>query len=417
MADAWRGVEEMTRQRGMIDPGTAVTLAIAIFVAAACEVACHAEAPALATRDSAGIRVVDNARPADDSRLPWRVGAEPAVAIGEVVGEEAYLLHRASDATILPDGRIVIANTGSNELRVFDAAGVHLATWGREGEGLGEFTSLSRVEPWPGDSVVAWNNSTWVISVFDAEGVLGRSFTLESEAGALEPRAVLQDGSILGRTGEVTGDGYRRSQETYELRGGEGASPVEFGAHPGQESHIGRVSGIVHMGLLPFGRSLWEAQWGELVILTTDDNYEIRAYDPSTGALARIVRREHENRAPTREEVDEALEAALERAGLTGQHLEIHRRGYGIMPLVEQYPAFSNLLTDPMDHLWVREATLPGMDRPAPLWTVFDPEGRALGFIETPGGLTVYEIGTDYLLGLATDEMGVESVQLWELER
>ncbi|MCY3808290.1 MAG: hypothetical protein OXG58_02445 [Gemmatimonadetes bacterium] len=431
----------MTRQRGMIAPGTAVALAIAIFVAAVCQVACRAEASAQATRDSAGIRIVDNARPADGSRLPWRVGAGPAVSIGEVVGEEAYLLHRANDATILPDGRIVIANTGSSELRVFDAAGVHLATWGREGEGPGEFTSLAGVEPWPGDSVVAWNNRTWVISVFDAEGALGRSFTLDSEAGALEPRAVqairghyprqrrdseagalepravLHDGSILGRTGEVTGDGYRRSQETYELRPSYGGSPVGFGTHPGQESHIGYEGGIALMGLLPFGRSLWEAEWGELVILTTDDNYEVRAYDPSTGALARIVRREYENRAPTREEVDEALEAALERAGLTGPSLKMTRRGYGSMPIVEQYPAFNNLLTDPLDHLWVREATLPGIDRPAPLWTVFDPEGRALGFIETPDGVTVYEIGADYLLGLATDEMGVESVQLWELER
>lgn len=398
-------------------PRTAVTLAIAIFAAAVFQVACHAEASAQATRDSAGIRIVDNARPMDDSRLPWRIGAEPAVSIGEVVGEEAYLLHRANDATILPDGRIVIANTGSSELRVFDAAGVHLATWGREGEGPGEFTSLAGVAPWPGDSVVAWNNRTWVISVFDAEGALGRSFTLDSEAEALEPRAVLHDGSILGRTGEVTGDGYRRSQETYELRRSEGAPPVEFGTHPGQESHIGYEGGIALMGLLPFGRSLWEAEWGELVILTTDDNYEIRAYDPSTGALARIVRREYENRAPTREEVDEALEAALERAGLTGPSLEMTRRGYASMPIVEQYPAFLNLLTDPLDHLWVREARLPGIDLPAPLWTVFDPEGRALGFIETPDGLTVYEIGADYLLGLATDEMGVESVQLWELER
>ncbi len=273
----------MTRQKGMIVPGTAVTLAIAMFMAAACQVACHAEASAQATRDSAGIHIIDNARPADDSRLPWRVGPEPAVSIGEVVGAEAYLLHQANDATILPDGRIVIANTGSNELRVFDAAGVHLATWGREGEGPGEFTGLSGVEPWPGDSVVAWNNSTWMISVFDAEGVLGRSFAFDSEAGALEPRAVLQDGSILGRTGEVTGDGYRRSRETYELRRSEGASPVEFGTHPGQESHMGFVDGIALLGFLPFGRSLWEAQWGELVILTTDDNYEIRAYDPSTG--------------------------------------------------------------------------------------------------------------------------------------
>jgi len=165
----------------MIAPGIVVTPAFAMFLAAAGHAGCHAEASAQATRDSAGIRIIENARPADDSRLPWRIGSEPAVSIGEVVGAEAYLLHRANDATILPDGRIVIANTGSNELRVFDSAGVHLATWGREGEGPGEFTNLAGVASWPGDSLVAWNRWTWVISVFDAEGAFLRAIGRRGE--------------------------------------------------------------------------------------------------------------------------------------------------------------------------------------------------------------------------------------------
>ena len=33
------------------------------------------------------------------------------------------------------------------------------------------------------------------------------------------------------------------------------------------------------------------------------------------------------------------------------------------------------------------------------LWTVFDPVGRILGFVETPDGLEIYEIGEDYILG------------------
>ena len=51
------------------------------------------------------------------------------------------------------------------------------------------------------------------------------------------------------------------------------------------------------------------------------------------------------------------------------------------------------------------------------LWTVFDAEGRVLGFVETPEELEVYEIGEDYLWGRVTDELGVASVQLWPLER
>ena len=243
----------MTRQKRMINPGTVVTPAFAMFLAAAGQAGCLAKASAQATRDSAGIRIIENARPADDSRLPWRIGSEPAVSIGEVFGAEAYLLHQANDATILPDGRIVVANTGTNELRVFGADGVHLATWGRDGEGPGEFTNLAGVASWPGDSVVAWNRWTWVISVFDAEGVLGRSFSLDSDARPLEPRAVLKNGSILGRTGELAGDECRRSRERYELRSGEGASQVGFGTHPGQEFNVGLGGGIAFRGLLPFG--------------------------------------------------------------------------------------------------------------------------------------------------------------------
>ncbi len=49
--------------------------------------------------------------------------------------------------------------------------------------------------------------------------------------------------------------------------------------------------------------------------------------------------------------------------------------------------------------------------------TVFDPEGRALGFPETPPGLRILEIGPDYVLGGAHDALGIEYAQLWPLDR
>ena len=107
-------------------------------------------------RDSAGVRIVENARPPDGSRLGWLVDSVPLVSIGTLEGDEAYLLHQVRGALTLPDGRIVVANRGSHELRVFDASGVHLGTWGGQGEGPGEFNSLVQVSNWPGDSLIAW---------------------------------------------------------------------------------------------------------------------------------------------------------------------------------------------------------------------------------------------------------------------
>ena len=407
----------MTGQKRTIAPGTVATLALAMVAAG--PQGCHSNASAQVTRDSAGIRIVENARPADDSRLAWRIGSEPAVSIGEVFGDEAYLLHQVSDAVILPDGRVVVANTGLNELRVYDAAGVHLATWGRKGEGPGEFLNLVGVDVWPGDSVVAWDSRNRAISVFDSGGTFGRSFVLESETNRpLEPRFAFSDGSFLGRHEVVTGQGHRRSKVSYERRDGDGRRWRDYGTHDGVDSFTGTIGGgIMFREALPFSRGFHTAQWGDLVIINPDDEYHILAYDGTNGSLARIVRREHANRAPTGAEAEQELERILERSAYGPRTLGMIRDDFKDVPVVERFPAFRALLTDPLDHLWVREATLPGMDRPAPLWTVFDPEGRALGFIETPAGLSVFEFGADYVLGRATDEMGVESVEVWGLER
>ena len=133
------------------------------------------------SRDSAGIRIIENAKPPEGSRM-WQVGPEPSVSIGEREGGDPYMLHQARDATKLDDGRILVANGGDDELRVFDACvwgGRDLAgELGRpgRGEGPGEFGDLSHVESWARDSIVAWSGPGSSILVFDSEGNFGPQF-------------------------------------------------------------------------------------------------------------------------------------------------------------------------------------------------------------------------------------------------
>ena len=189
--------------------------------------------PASESRDSAGVRVIENARPEEGSRLHWVIGPEPDVSIGDVDGEDPYLLSYAWDATKLSDGRIVVVDRSTSELRVFDETGTHLATWGGQGEGPGEFPwmSLGDVEPWPGDSIIAWYSDAQTISVFDSHGNFGRSF---NRAGAgqrpsqvARPELVRRDGTILAalEEGENTG--------TTEVRilNGEGGLHMSLGDH------------------------------------------------------------------------------------------------------------------------------------------------------------------------------------------
>ena len=50
-------------------------------------------------RDSAGVTIIENARPATGSQLGWRVGEAPAVSIGVQEGDEPYQLFAVEDAT------------------------------------------------------------------------------------------------------------------------------------------------------------------------------------------------------------------------------------------------------------------------------------------------------------------------------
>ena len=62
-------------------------------------------APGSVVRDSAGVTIVENERPAPESRMDWAVGSEPSLSIGSVDSEGPDQLYRVSDATRLSDGR------------------------------------------------------------------------------------------------------------------------------------------------------------------------------------------------------------------------------------------------------------------------------------------------------------------------
>ena len=359
------------------------------------------ELPASGSRDSAGIRIVENASPEDGSRLHWVIGPEPDVTIGDIDGEDPYLLSYAWDATRLSDGRIVVVDRSTSELRVFDAAGVYLTKWGGQGEGPGEFPpmSLGHVEPWPGDSIVAWYADAQTISVFDSAGNFGRSFNRPGAGQrpweVTRPELVRRNGSILGVLAE------RENAGTAEVRilNGDGGLHTSLGDHRSRRA-------------LYFSRELKLGLWGDLAVVAPSDRYELRAF-ADDGTLVRIVRRDHVPRVPRAEDilVNPGLRDEL-RIPMEAEMLRVPQS-----QLEEHFPAFAEIMSDAAGYLWVREYEPPKEAGPAPVWTVFSPEGRVLGFVETPPGLEIYEIGEDYLLGHAEGELDVEMIQLWPLVR
>ena len=368
--------------------------------------------------DSAGITIVEYDPPPTDSRLPWRFGQQPSLSIGSVGSGEADQLFRVTDATRLPDGRIVIANTGSNELRVFNADGSHAGTWGGRGEGPGEFVSgPTAVAPWPGDSIAAPDPGGARLSLFDLDGNHGRNVALDaslSNVVDLLPDGKMVASSVLVEPETNGSSDLVRYITEWALLDADGTQLAALGEflHTEDWTIRGPDGSILGSSPHPFGRRTSIAVWGELVAIGVQDSYEIKAF-AADGSLVGIVRHDGDPGRPTREDMDALVERMVgDRPDeARTQAMSMLRN----MPLVESYPAFEEVVADRVGYLWVLEYRMFG-EGPA-VWTVFDPEGRVQGLVETLPGMEVFEIGEDYVLGLVEDELGVEYVQLWALDR
>ena len=369
-------------------------------------------------QDGAGVTIVENDPSAPDSRLPWQFGAQPSLSIGSVTSGDADELFQVTDAMRLADGRIVIANMGNSELRVFNADGSHAGTWGGRGEGPGEFTyGPSAVALWPGDSIAALNPGGRRLSLFDLDGNHVRDVAFDASLG--NAADLLPDGKIVTSSAMLEPETPESSNlvryiTEWAVLGADGTRHASLGEFLVTEDWtIRRPDGSIEgSSPHPFGRRTSSAVWGELVAIGVQDSYEIKAF-AADGSLVRIVRRNGDLDSPTQEDLDALFDQMLGR--LPGEARAGALSMLKDMPLVESFPAFDAIVADRAGYLWVREYRMQGEGDA--LWTVFDPEGRIQGLLTTPPGLEVFEIGEDYILGSTADDLGVEYVQLWSLSR
>lgn len=120
--------------------------------------------------------------PAPDSNpstsdTPGAFGLNPAplVQIGVSDGPMELQFHKAISAHRLADGRIVVSNGGTTELRWYAPDGAYLLAAGRAGQGPGEFRGTPTLFAWPGDSIAAYDPTLERLSLFSADGVAGRT--------------------------------------------------------------------------------------------------------------------------------------------------------------------------------------------------------------------------------------------------
>lgn len=117
----------------------------------------------------------------------WRVDSVPTTVIGVASGDPRYELDVANSALRLGDGRIVVANSGTHDLRFYDPTGNALLVTGRDGDGPGEYRGTMALYEAGSDSLVVYSNGNSRYSVVDDSGRFAHTMQVETAPGGPFP--------------------------------------------------------------------------------------------------------------------------------------------------------------------------------------------------------------------------------------
>jgi len=383
-----------------------VTAAAAAAALAAC--GRRSSGPAFAERDSAGVTIDESHAPAWGSGQAWTVEAQPAVRIGTVDGPEPYRLFHVGGAAVLSDGRIAVLDGGSSEVRIFSKAGTWIRTMGGKGEGPGEFTYPYVMCLLPGDTLAVADARN--LSLFDAAGSFVRS-----SPGALRVAGRFADGRYLVQPspplGNLPAKGTIRPSRALATAP-PGASQVDtLIVVPGDEWYVERGERTLSVQRRPLGRIRSIAVQGDEVATGDGTTFQIRVLTED-GTRVRLIRRDADLTLAksTIARFEASIDTIRNEAYRKGRRQLMRDLGYP-----DRLPAYDRLFFDPDGDLWARHYVVAD-ERPSH-WSVFDPSGRWLGVVVIPGGLRLFDIGDDYVLGRATDSLGVEYVEEHRLDK
>lgn len=187
--------------------------------------------------------------------------------------------------------------------------------------------------------------------------------------------------------------------------------------------HVGGPAGALP---LPLGARTYAVTSDDAFVVGTADATEFRVFAP-TGELTRIVRWPDHDRAvegPFLSRWSEMVNASPEMRPLVEP-----------LPRPERFPAYEGLVATDTGEILVGdyagprgiwplrhghegpEAFAPEIRVPARRWLVFHADGALAAHVSTPEGFEPYAVRGGMMWGVYTDEVDVESIRAYQLNR
>lgn len=321
-----------------------------------------------------------------------------------------------------PDGEVYVADARNFEVRVFGLDGAHRRTFGRRGEGPGEFETLSSLA-WAGDRLLTYDIMLGRVGAWSAEGEwLGQQRTrgsMTGGGGAIRLYAVGPDELYRYATGSAVetrfGSALRSLYVGLNSRGETGDTLVQLEAPsdaPAPYIICQTEEGILRFFTIPFAPGLTQHPGpGDVIYSAFERDYRIAVTRNGGADTVRVIQRPlpaepigddewEEGNRDFNEWRSENRSASCDPSGPT-------------RPAAK--PILGGLHIAPDGKLWVKVMRAAG-----DLWEVFDADGRLLASVPRPPhkrGVAPAFSAADHLLTIRRDSLDLDHVDVWLLER
>ena len=339
-------------------------------------------------------------RTAEAPPARWVADATPTTDIPGSGPSGEVWLERPVAAARLASGEIAVADAGAKSVLFFDTHGQLLRRAGREGGGPGEYRNLLWLGQCQRDSLFAWDPARSRIVVLDTAGTVVRHFAVPMVWAV-----------ACNRTGRVVLVGQPNPGSTATVNGTPYASVgVSLLAPTGAG-----LDTIMHMPLFdarfipqppPLGAVATVALTAERIYVGTPDTNSVSVYT-SAGQLEGTVL-VHTSRRPATERHFEAAIEAIVDAAPPDWRTSLRQQIHGMVQKPEWLPFYGSLFADSLERVWA-QTSFPG-DSATVLGAVGD-AGAAEIVVSRP--LTVFEVGTNYVLGTYAAPDGTPHVALY----
>ena len=350
-------------------PRSLILLCCALLVA--CGRGGGADAVRVDTLAGGTVAVRNPERGAWTEQTAWRAVEELRLGRADGAPEEVFAVPAALEVDAL--GRLYVLDAQAAKVRVFDAAGRHVRSFGRQGAGPGEFAQAMGMVRAPDGALWVMDAGNGRFSVFDTTGAL-RSTVRRPSGHAVFPWPGRFDRQ--GRLWDVTTgpDGMAGPPSLLRMDPATGGA-VRLPLPPFAPPQFTASRGDVRVAApVPFSPELaWTLDAEGRVWSGVTDRYRLRLHEPA-GDTLRVVERAAPPVAVSAEERD-SVPAQLRWFTDQGGRVDLSR-------VPKQKPAFVSIRTDDRGWLWVRPS-LPSAERNA-AFDVFDPEGRYQGRVSLP---------------------------------